>query len=101
MGFKTVSLSSSGDKEKLARSLGATEYIDGSKVNQGEALKAMGGAKLILCTAPHGDIITGLIDGLATNGTLLLLACKLEIPSDSTIFSASLTPPPPPQTPFP
>jgi D-arabinose 1-dehydrogenase-like Zn-dependent alcohol dehydrogenase len=76
MGFRTVALSSSSAKESLSRSLGASEYLDGSKVNQAEALKAMGGAKLILCTAPNADIVNGLVDGLAVDGTLMLLAGK-------------------------
>ena len=44
MGYRTVALSSSGAKEKFARLLGAHEYIDGSKEDQGEILSKLGGA---------------------------------------------------------
>jgi D-arabinose 1-dehydrogenase-like Zn-dependent alcohol dehydrogenase len=77
MGYRTVSISSSNAKEELSRSLGASDYIDTSKVDQAEALQAMGGAKLILCTAPNPDVVHSLINGLAPGGTLLLLAGKL------------------------
>ncbi|OBZ78159.1 Alcohol dehydrogenase [Grifola frondosa] len=78
MGFRTVALSSSSAKEELSRSLGAHEYIDGSKVDQGKALSALGGAKVILCTAPNPHAIETLIPGLAVDGQLVLLALAWE-----------------------
>ncbi|OSD06477.1 GroES-like protein [Trametes coccinea BRFM310] len=76
MGFRVVALSSGSSKEVLARQLGAHEYIDGSQQNQGEALKALGGAKVIMCTAPNADVIQGLIPALAPDGTMLLVALE-------------------------
>ncbi|KAI0916040.1 hypothetical protein AcV5_003487 [Taiwanofungus camphoratus] len=74
MGFRTVALSSNSSKEALARQLGAHEFIDGSKVDQAEALQKLGGAKLIIINAPSNDAIPALIPGLATDGELLILA---------------------------
>ncbi|KAI0830863.1 GroES-like protein [Trametes gibbosa] len=74
MGFRTVALSSGGSKEELARQLGAHDYIDGSKVDQAEALQKLGGAKVIMCTANAPEATKKLIPGLAVDGTLLLLA---------------------------
>ncbi|KAI0830828.1 GroES-like protein [Trametes gibbosa] len=74
MGFRTVALSSGGSKEELARQLGAHDYIDGSKVDQAEALQKLGGAKGIMCTANSSEATKKLIPGLAVDGTLLLLA---------------------------
>ena len=74
MGYRVVALSSSPAKAELARSLGAEIYIDGSKVNQAEALQQLGGANLIMCTAPNSEVIRGLLPGLAVNGELLILA---------------------------
>ncbi|KAI0710240.1 GroES-like protein [Earliella scabrosa] len=76
MGYRAIALSSSPAKESLARQLGAHEYIDGSRVDQGEALKSLGGAKVIMCTAPNADVIQKLMPGLAIDGTLLLLALE-------------------------
>ena len=76
MGFRTVALSSSGRKKALAHELGAHEYIDGSKVDQAEELQRLGGAKVIMCTAPNAKVIEGLLPGLGVDGTLLLLALE-------------------------
>ena len=78
MGFRVVALSSGPGKEALARSLGAHEYIDGSKVDQAGALQALGGAKVIMCTAPSSEAAQKLIPGLAVDGTLLLLMLESE-----------------------
>ncbi|KAH9850276.1 GroES-like protein [Lenzites betulinus] len=78
MGFRAVALSSGSGKEAMARELGAQEYIDGSKVDQAEALKALGGAKVIICTAPNSKIMQSLIGGLAVDGTLLFIALATE-----------------------
>jgi D-arabinose 1-dehydrogenase-like Zn-dependent alcohol dehydrogenase len=74
MGYKVVAISSSADKEKFARDLGAHEYIDGSKEDIGQALQKMGGAACILFTAPNAKLIPSLISGLAPLGKLLILA---------------------------
>jgi len=74
MGYRTVALSSSASKASLARELGAHDYVDGSSVDLAEALTKMGGAKVIICTAPSGKVIEGLIKGLAVGGQLLILA---------------------------
>ena len=81
MGYKTVALSSSAAKEKFAKNLGAHVYIDGSKEDQGEALTKLGGAALIVCTAPNPDIIEKLLPGLGLGGKLLIVASKSCIPS--------------------
>ncbi|KAI0326639.1 GroES-like protein [Cubamyces sp. BRFM 1775] len=76
MGYRVVALSSSSSKEALARELGAHEYIDGSKKDQAAVLQALGGAKVIMCTAPNADAIQNLIPGLAIGGTMLLVALE-------------------------
>lgn len=78
MGFRTIALSSSDSKRKLASELGAQEYIDGSKVDQAEALAKLGGAKVVVCTAPSSKAIQALIPGLAVGGQLLILALAPE-----------------------
>lgn len=92
MGFRTVALSSSPAKREVAFQLGASEYIDGSKVNQVEALQELGGAKVIVCTAPNPEAIQDLLGGLQVGGQLLVLALPEEpakIPL-STFFQTRL-----------
>jgi D-arabinose 1-dehydrogenase-like Zn-dependent alcohol dehydrogenase len=74
MGFRVVAISSSADKEKFARDLGAHEYIDGSKEDIGQALQKMGGAACVVFTAPNAKLIPPLISGLGPLGKLLVLA---------------------------
>lgn len=73
MGMKVVALSGSDSKRKLATELGAHVYVDGSKEDFVEVLQKLGGAKVIACTAPNGELMSKAINGLAVNGTLLIL----------------------------
>jgi D-arabinose 1-dehydrogenase-like Zn-dependent alcohol dehydrogenase len=73
MGFRTVAINRGRDKEKLARELGADEYIDSNEGDAGEALKAFGGAAVVLATVSHGNLQTGLFKGLRPNGELIVL----------------------------
>jgi len=78
MGFRTVAISSGSDKEELARQLGAHEYIDTNKVPAAEGLKKLGGADVVLATAPYSSAIASTFDGLKARGTLLLVAAPHE-----------------------
>lgn len=75
-GYRVVALSRDAQKEKFARALGAHEYIDASKVDAGEALQKLGGASLIVTTAPTADSMTPLLKGLGILGKLLILSGK-------------------------
>src|ERR1044072_7931838 len=68
MGFKTVAIARGSDKEALARQLGAHHYIDGETQNVAQALTGLGGARVVLATAPSAKAMTEVIDGLAANG---------------------------------
>jgi alcohol dehydrogenase, propanol-preferring len=78
MGFRTVALSSGADKEELARQLGAHEYIDTQKQSASEGLQRLGGADLVLATAPHSAAIASTVDGLKPRGKLLIVAAAAE-----------------------
>lgn len=74
MGYRTVAISSGSAKENFARELGAHEYIDTSKEDPVEKLQALGGAAMIVATAPNPKAISPLIGGLQACGTLVILA---------------------------
>jgi len=78
MGFRTVAIGRGGDKEALARKLGAHEYVDTSKGSAAEALQKLGGAHVILATAPDSKSTSPLIEGLAKDGTLLIVGAGAE-----------------------
>ncbi len=73
MGFRTVAVGRGQDKQPLARKLGAHEYVDTSAGAPAEALQKLGGARVILATAPDSKSISALTDGLGANGTLLIV----------------------------
>src|SRR6185503_10966691 len=52
MGYHTVAIGRGQDKDALALKLGAACYLDTDKTNAADALKKMGGASVILATAP-------------------------------------------------
>jgi D-arabinose 1-dehydrogenase-like Zn-dependent alcohol dehydrogenase len=78
LGFRTVALSRGADKRPLALELGAHEYIDTDAGDPAAALQKLGGAKVILATAPSAQLTGKLVDGLARNGTLVVLGAAPE-----------------------
>lgn len=78
MGFATAALARGKDKEALAVKLGAKYYIDAAAGSPAEALQKLGGARLILATAPEAKSISALVGGLAPGGKLLIVGAALE-----------------------
>jgi D-arabinose 1-dehydrogenase-like Zn-dependent alcohol dehydrogenase len=78
MGFKTVAINRGNDKEPLARQLGAHHYIDSVATDASAELQKLGGARVILATAPNAHAISPLVDGLSPDGVLLVPAAPAE-----------------------
>src|SRR5262249_33447959 len=68
MGFHTVGIARGKDKEELARRLGASAYIDSDSQDPAAELLKLGGAKVILATAPSGEAMSAVQGGVAVNG---------------------------------
>lgn len=85
MGFRTVALSRGADKEELARKLGAHIYVDTAVTPPAEALQKIGGADLVLATAPHAESIAAVMGGLKARGKLLIVAAPHEPMSVSAL----------------
>lgn len=77
-GYKVVAVGRGPDNAPLAKKLGAQYYIDSKAVNPAEALKKMGGARVILATAPSSKAMSALIDGLAPNGKMMVVGASPE-----------------------
>jgi len=73
MGFHTIAISSSDDKKALAEKLGADAFIDYKKEDPAKKLQEMGGADIILATAPNSESISALKGGLKSNGKLMIV----------------------------
>ncbi|MEQ8387489.1 MAG: alcohol dehydrogenase [Alphaproteobacteria bacterium] len=72
-GYRVIAISGSADKQNLARTLGAHHYIDTSREDMAEALMKLGGAEVILGTAPDVAPLTAAVGGLGRRGRLLIL----------------------------
>ena len=76
MGYRTVAIGRGKDKEPLALKLGAAEYLDTDAVKVADKLNEMGGASVILATAPNSKAMSELIDGLGVGGKLLVVGAS-------------------------
>src|SRR5206468_6713677 len=74
MGFETVAINRGNDKEPLARKLGAHHYIDATAQDVVSELQKLGGARVILATAPSAKAISTVVEGLGVDGNLLIPA---------------------------
>ena len=72
-GFRTVAVNRGRDKEALARSLGAHDYIDSTAEDAAAALQKMGSAKAILATVTSGEAMQAIVGGLGPNGTMMVI----------------------------
>jgi D-arabinose 1-dehydrogenase-like Zn-dependent alcohol dehydrogenase len=82
-GFRTVAVNRGRDKEALARSLGAQDYIDSQVADPAAALQAMGGAKAIIATVTSADAMQAIAGGLGINGTLMVIGAVGALKVDS------------------
>lgn len=87
MGFRTVAIGRGKDKEELARKLGAHDYIDTDAGDGAAQLQKLGGARVILATAPSGKAISALVDGLGPSGKLVVPAAP---PDPMTVAMVSM-----------
>src|ERR1700729_3226237 len=67
-GYKVAAIGRGSENAALATRLGAGIYIDSQSTNAAQELQKLGGAKVILATAPSSKAMSELIDGLGPNG---------------------------------
>src|SRR5580692_5410239 len=82
-GFRTVAVNRGRDKEALARSLGAHDYIDSAASDPAAALQAMGGAKAIIATVTSAGAMQAISGGLGINGTMMVIGAVGNLTVDS------------------
>lgn len=78
MGFRTVAIARGNEKEPLARKLGAIHYIDSQAQDPAAELVKLGGARVILATAPNSKAMTAVLGGLGVNGKLVIVGVDAE-----------------------
>ena len=77
-GFKVAAIGRGSETEALAKKLGASLYIDNKSANPAEALQKLGGAQVILATAPSSKAMSEVFDGLAPNGKLMVVGASTD-----------------------
>ena len=77
-GYRVAALSRGPENAALAKKLGADEYIDSAVADAAAELRRLGGARVILATAPSGKAMSGLIGGLGANGTLVVVGASMD-----------------------
>ena len=77
-GYKVAAIGRGAEDASLAKKLGANVYIDSRSTNAAEALQKMGGAQVILATAPDSKAMSALIDGLGPNGKLIVIGASFD-----------------------
>ena len=83
LGFRVVAVNRGRDKEDLARSLGAHEYIDSSRADPAVALRELGGARAILSTVTDAAAMQAITGGLGANGVLMVIGAVGALAVDS------------------
>jgi D-arabinose 1-dehydrogenase-like Zn-dependent alcohol dehydrogenase len=77
-GYKVAAIGRGSENAALAKKLGANLYIDSKSSNAAEALQKLGGARVILATAPNSKAMSELIDGLGPNGELMVIGAAFD-----------------------
>jgi D-arabinose 1-dehydrogenase-like Zn-dependent alcohol dehydrogenase len=77
-GYRVAAIGRGPENAALAKKLGAHVYIDSRATNAAEELQKLGGAQVILATAPNSKAISSLIDGLGPNGKLIVVGADVE-----------------------
>jgi D-arabinose 1-dehydrogenase-like Zn-dependent alcohol dehydrogenase len=77
-GYKVAAIGHGSDAAPLAEKLGASVYIDNTTTNPAQQLQKLGGARVVLATAPSATSMTEVIDGLGPNGKLMVIGASTE-----------------------
>jgi D-arabinose 1-dehydrogenase-like Zn-dependent alcohol dehydrogenase len=77
-GYKVAAIGRGSETATLAKKLGASVYIDSKATNAAQALQKLGGAQVILATAPSSKAMTDLFDGLGPNGKFVVIGVAFE-----------------------
>ncbi len=77
-GFEVAAIGRGSENEALAKKLGANLYIASETTNAAEELQKLGGARVIMATAPSSKAMSELIGGLGPNGKLVVIGATFD-----------------------
>jgi D-arabinose 1-dehydrogenase-like Zn-dependent alcohol dehydrogenase len=88
-GYRVAAVGRGPENAALAQKLGAHHYIDSKAANPAQELQKLGGARVILATAPSSKAMSEIFHGLGRNGSMLVVGADMspiEIPGAALIF---------------
>jgi D-arabinose 1-dehydrogenase-like Zn-dependent alcohol dehydrogenase len=88
-GYKVAAVGRGPENAALAKKLGASVYIDSAATNAAGELQKLGGARVILTTAPSAKAMSSLVDGLGANGRMMVVGATrdpIEVAPAQLIF---------------
>jgi D-arabinose 1-dehydrogenase-like Zn-dependent alcohol dehydrogenase len=77
-GYRVAAVGRGPENAALAKKLGASVYVDSRATNAAEELQKLGGARVILATAPNSKAMSALVDGLGPNGKLMVIGAAFD-----------------------
>jgi D-arabinose 1-dehydrogenase-like Zn-dependent alcohol dehydrogenase len=77
-GYNVAAIGRGPENAVLAKKLGAHTYIDSQATNAAQELQRLGGARVIIATAPNSKAMSALIDGLGPNGKLVVIGATFD-----------------------
>ena len=77
-GYKVAAVGRGAENGALAKKLGAHVYIDSQATNAAQELQKLGGASVILATAPSSKAMSELIDGLGPHGKFMVVGATTD-----------------------
>jgi D-arabinose 1-dehydrogenase-like Zn-dependent alcohol dehydrogenase len=77
-GYRVAAVGRGAGNAALAKKLGADVYIDSAASDPAAELQKLGGARVILATAPSGKSMSALIGGLGPNGALVVVGASMD-----------------------
>ncbi len=88
-GYRVAAVGRGSDNAALAKRLGADVYIDSAATDPAAELQSLGGATVILATAPSGKAMSALVGGLGVNGSMVVVGAptdSIEVPPLQLLF---------------
>ncbi|HXN24940.1 MAG TPA: alcohol dehydrogenase [Candidatus Dormibacteraeota bacterium] len=77
-GYKVVAVGRGPHNAALAKTLGASIYVDSKATKAADELQKLGGARVILATAPSSKAMSELVAGLGRNGKMIIVGASPE-----------------------
>ena len=77
-GYRVAAVGRGTGSAALAKKLGAHVYIDSAAADAAAELQKLGGARVILATAPSAKAMSSIIGGLGANGAMVVVGAPTE-----------------------